>query len=415
MAAKKNKHQNLDHTILLPGEELWELWRFDATRDTPEFNCIESDPDLAALAPRAKVLALPSRYVFSIPIWLTTTDESLIKDLLQVQLEKRGFRNRPNHNLIWDYTIVDRRETQTLVLSAILPHNLPASFTQFPEISHYPPLATIFPLAPQGLTLWKELGRWCVAASLQGKLSYFQDLGDTRLTSPTITQLVMLRHELYAEDVLPEIDVIQIYGIADQEELDAIGMAFDCSIHMRQRPLPEWHPDQSLILVPEPVQIARKARAIQKQRLLYLQIAAIIYLVFLSITTIYYAIISVQAHQIKKQQITKDPIVRKIQDTAKKWSVLEPAISPSHYPFELLWRASKALPEDGVRWTVFEFQDKKIIITGEAKNAPAASKYLDDLKQNPQLRDFSWVMPPPRLLPNDSAQFQIEGNRNASP
>jgi hypothetical protein len=412
MAAKKNKSGNLDYTVLLPGEEIWELWRFDATR---QFNFLESSPDLSNLASKAKVLAIPSRYVFSIPIWLTTTDETLIKDLLQVQLEKRGFRNRPNHALIWDYTLVDKRETQSLILTTILPHNLPPQFTQHPEISHYPPLATLFPLAPQSLTLWKELGRWCVAASPQGDLAYFQDLGDIKLNAQTVTQIVMLRHELYAQDVLPEMDIINIYGLADQEELDAIGLAFDCSIHMLPRPIPTWHPSRSLALVPEPIRIARQERAKKQQRLFYLKIAAILYIIFLSITTLYYAITSVQTHQIKKEQITKDPIVKKIQESAQKWRALEPAVSPDHYPFELLWRASKALPEDGVRWTLFELQDKKIIITGEARNAPAASKYLDDLKQNPQLRDFSWVMPPPRLLPNDSAQFQIEGNRHATP
>ncbi len=412
MAAKKNKSRNIDHTILLPGEEIWELWCIDTVKGV---YFLESSPDLSTLAPRAKVLALPSRYVFSIPIWLTTTDETLVKDLLQVQLEKRGFRNRPNHELIWDYTLVDKRETQSLILTVILPHNLPPQFTRHPEISYYPPLASIFPLVPQSLTLWKELGRWCVAASPQGNLAYFQDLGNTRLTAQTVTQLVMLRYELYAQDVLPEIDVIQIYGLADQEELDAIGLAFDCSIQMQPRPLPIWNPQRSFALIPEPVQIARQARARKQQRLLYLKIAAILYIIFLSITTLYYAITSIQAHQIKKEQIAKDPIVKKIQESAQKWQALEPAISPDYYPFELLWRASQSLPEDGVRWTLFELQDKKIIITGEARNAPVASKYLDDLKQNPQLRDFSWVMPPPRLLPNDSAQFQIEGNRHATP
>ncbi|MCS7062553.1 MAG: PilN domain-containing protein [Methylacidiphilales bacterium] len=411
MAAQKTKKHNLDHLVLLPGEEMWELWHFQSP--VPSF--IEAHNDIHTLAPRAQVLALPSRYVFSIPIWLTTTDDTLIKDLLTVQLEKRGFRNRPNHELIWQYQIVDKRESQTLILAYVLPTHLPAPFTSYTDITYYPPLASLYTLAPSSMTLWKELGRWCVAVSPQGNLGYFQDLGETHLTPQAVTQLLMLRHQLYAEDILPDLQLIQIYGLAQQDELDALGLSFDASIQMLPRPAPLWHPNQSISLTPQPIRIALQQRAKRRQTLFYLQVAAVLYLIFLSVTTIYYAIISIRSHHYKAIQKTKDPIVKKIQSTAQKWRALEPAISPDYYPFELLWRASKALPEDGVRWTLFELQDKKIVITGEAKNAPAASKYLDDLKQSPELRDFTWTMPPPRLLPNDSAQFQIEGLRHASP
>jgi hypothetical protein len=104
------------------------------------------------------------------------------------------------------------------------------------------------------------------------------------------------------------------------------------------------------------------------------------------------------------------PTVAAIQGTAERWRQVEWAVNPRLYPVELLYQVSRLLPHDGLRLTALDVQKGKVIVRGEASTAPAAFKFAEDIKANPDLQMFTWRMPSPTLRPDGRAEFAIEGD-----
>jgi len=48
-------------------------------------------------------------------------------------------------------------------------------------------------------------------------------------------------------------------------------------------------------------------------------------------------------------------------------------------------------------------------VDGEANTAALAYQLIDKIKKNPELRAFQFDMAAPRILPNNHAQFRVEG------
>jgi hypothetical protein len=62
-----------------------------------------------------------------------------------------------------------------------------------------------------------------------------------------------------------------------------------------------------------------------------------------------------------------------------------------------------------VRITAYDQSARQISIEGEASNAALAYQFGDRVKKNPGLQNFIFDMQAPRILPNDHAQFRLEG------
>jgi hypothetical protein len=70
----------------------------------------------------------------------------------------------------------------------------------------------------------------------------------------------------------------------------------------------------------------------------------------------------------------------------------------------------QTLPPE-VRLTQFEHNAGRLLLMGESKDATSAFKYLGNIQADPYLKKWTWSMPQPQLLPNNRAQFQLEGIR----
>ena len=118
-----------------------------------------------------------------------------------------------------------------------------------------------------------------------------------------------------------------------------------------------------------------------------------------------------QCRRLESGLAANKALVEEIRTTSHRWDLMEAAVEPEAYPVEQLLRCVKVLPPSGVRFTLFAVNGRKVTIQGEAKGAPAVFTYFDDLKRSKDLAGYRWKMPQPRLLPNDNAEFQIEGER----
>ena len=91
------------------------------------------------------------------------------------------------------------------------------------------------------------------------------------------------------------------------------------------------------------------------------------------------------------------------------WKALAPAIDSHYYPVEILLHLFESLPSPDVRITAYNQSARQVSVDGEANTAALAYQFIDKLKKNPELRLFQFDMAAPRILPNDHAQFRVEG------
>jgi hypothetical protein len=111
-----------------------------------------------------------------------------------------------------------------------------------------------------------------------------------------------------------------------------------------------------------------------------------------------------------KNAIKRDaPKVDFIKQTEADWKALAPAIDPHYYPIEIMLHLFESLPNPEVRITVYDQSVKNISVQGEAPSAALAYQFAEKVKKNPGLQGFTFDLGTPRILPNDHAQFRLEG------
>jgi len=91
------------------------------------------------------------------------------------------------------------------------------------------------------------------------------------------------------------------------------------------------------------------------------------------------------------------------------WQALAPAIDLHYSPVEILQHLFESLPSADVRITTYNQSARQISVDGEANTAALAYEFIDKIKKNPDLRTFQFDMAAPRILPNNHAQFRLEG------
>jgi len=110
------------------------------------------------------------------------------------------------------------------------------------------------------------------------------------------------------------------------------------------------------------------------------------------------------------RQIARDaPETEFVRATEAHWKALGPAIDSRYYPVEILLHLFESLPSPDVHITAYNQSARQISVDGEANTAALAYEFIEKIKKNPELRILQFDMAAPRILPNDHAQFRLEG------
>ena len=110
------------------------------------------------------------------------------------------------------------------------------------------------------------------------------------------------------------------------------------------------------------------------------------------------------------RRIARDaPGTQFVRATEANWKALAPAIDARYYPVEILLHLYESLPSPEVRITAYNQSARQISVDGEANTAALAYQFIEKIKKNTDLRVFQFDMAAPRILPNDHAQFRLEG------
>lgn len=397
--------------LLFPGETSWERWGLQPRG----VSSLKGTGSLAELSTRSEVrscLAIPLHQTVIVPIWLSTTDASLMRDMVLLQLERRGFTGE-RAEITFEYQILRQESDRTLLAVYLLPETFPGELC-FAKISDYRPATDFWTLPLNQLLVWKELDSLVLAFTSGEGVVYAQSSQTNTLHPSFIHEAHCASLLLESENVLPALRGITVFGDFTQEETENLGTALHLPLQHLERPQPIL-PKNPRRLIPTPVRLAQQQRK-QSQRNRKFQAAAVgFYLILVCAILGQLAWLSRQKSTLNQKLAGQRAEVENIQSTFRRWQALEPVVLPEMYPIEMLYRCTRLLPEEGVRLLTYEQDGARINFTGEAKSAPAAFQFAEALKKSPEVDAYSWEMPAPDLLPNDSARFIIEGRRRDAP
>jgi len=143
-----------------------------------------------------------------------------------------------------------------------------------------------------------------------------------------------------------------------------------------------------------------------KKRLMYAGAGygALLLLVFLGLM-----ILRFESSRLRSRIARDEPNIAFVKKTEARWKALSPAIDPHFYPIEVLLHLFESLPSADVQITAFNQSARQISVDGEAKTAALAYQFADAVKKNAEMKSFQFDMAAPRILPNEHAQFRLEG------
>jgi hypothetical protein len=108
--------------------------------------------------------------------------------------------------------------------------------------------------------------------------------------------------------------------------------------------------------------------------------------------------------------ITRDaPQTQFIRETEANWKSLAPAIDSRYYPVEILFHLSQDLPSPDIHITAYNQSARQMSVDGEANTAALAYQFAEKVKKDGALQNFRFDMAAPRILPDNHAQFRLEG------
>ena len=330
----------------------------------------------------------------------------VMRDMVFLQLERRGLASaRTAQEAVFDYRVIKTIENRTLVLAVSLPPNLPANLSL--DLLNFEPSARTY-LLPRDEILWREGDRLAVAVTQGSDLVYFQALGDGSLTEAVILELQCVRLQLEAEHVVERLTGITLWDEFSRDEVAMLEEAMDlrspCSPSLPDCPRSEARPPPAgrarNAEVAQSVGAKSLARHHCRPRLFHARAPA-------------GASRGVAIHQCRRVESDLAAMRRKSPKSKRpqvEWTRWKKRLIPKLTPPNCFSAARDCCP----RTAPFHFvrnENRQGEIEGEAKNAPTAFKFGEDLRKFKDLGDFQWQMQAPTLLANDNAKFSIDGIR----
>lgn len=399
-----------ERAVLLPGPtgaESWEVWILSPsghaecaqTCATPQDNRLR----------KGATLALPVSQVFCLPLWLNETDAKQFAGIIPLQLELRGLQTRGNHPPIFDWTVVAREGTRTLVMVGMLPASLPPEF-QAADYAAFDLSARYLPFPENTLTLWQEQDRLAFAITRGPHLVYYQALTEGRITPRVLQDLNCACATLTMQGILTPLQQAVLWMEVSPGELTVLQSALQLPVRQAERPQPVA-PSPAWKLVPPAVHEAKRTREIQGWWKKGGLIALAAYLLVVAWMLTHLFLTSRRVNELRQWQSDHAQALALIHETRAAWKDLRPVVDENSYPLELLLHVADAIPADQLHLTLFETSNGHLLIKGEAQNASFAFQFFNKLKSDPHFAVYNPVMGNPHPLPNDLTQFQIEGTR----
>ena len=393
--------------LVVPGAENWELWRFTNPTDGAKVGESARWVDLGL--PKHVNIALPATDWFLSTARLSNLEEDTLGDMAYLQLEAAGIIGRDRDNTVWDYRVISKDENFQLVQLACL-NSGPLSIEELDVADMVFGSFEVFAFESNAVTVWKELSRWNCAVAGRNGLIAAQRLASGSLPECLLGEIVSLLAQMEMENLEENITQIALWDTAVETELVEAFTSAGLSLAAGERAKPVW-PSSPLSLLPlkftrqkEKTSQQKKYRQLAFVGMIALLLVAIGF--FIQTTWIWYAHENAAAFV---RRSAKE--VRTIRESAQRWNSMAPAVDPNQSALEMFYLCARHLPPQGVCFTLFDYKPQQILIVGEANSVPGVVEFQNNLSKDKELSEYQWKIPPPRILPNNVARFEITGTK----
>ncbi len=358
------------------------------------------------------VLALPVNAILAQRLRLPTVDPSEFGEMVRLQVEKSF--PYPPEEVTSDFEVIEQAENDSII-SSVAVHNARLIELAAPLVNrgHIPRQVTVYAAqraasrAARGraLIIYREGEKLVSAISENGKLSLTRTLeaGEGKGLEHDLPQLA-LSAELQGIDTSFPTVLLDESCLPLRDTIERIFAQRPSLMGMETPPA-----TVKLDLTPESWRRQRAALVRQKEWRKRLLWAGGAYAAAFLLFALYVTIIRFQVGHLKKAIQRDAPKVEFVKLTEANWKALAPAIDPHYYPIEVLLHLFESLPNPDVRITVYDQSARNISVQGEAPSAALAYQFAEKVKTHPELQDFTFNLGTPRILPNDHAQFRLEG------
>jgi hypothetical protein len=399
--------------FLIPAAEGWNVVRAGASDGAWAVSAVATLQETLPLLNGTKniVLALPVSAVLAQRLRLPTVEASEFSEMVRIQIEKA--LPYPPEDVTTDFEVIEQTEEGSVV-SAVAVHNEKLSELAAPLLARgiIPNQVTVY-AAQRGAThaavgraffLYPEDQALVCAITEEGKIGFtgFLDGADAAQLQRDLPQLALSAELQGINTAFPVV-------LLDESLHELRPMVQDLFASRADLIGVEAPPATTkLNLLPESwrqrrAELVRQAQ--WKKRVIW---AGAIYAAILLLLAAYVLFLRVRVGVLDRNIARDEPKTAFIKKTEARWKALSPAIDPHYYPIEVLFHLFESLPAD-VQITQFNQSARQVSVDGEANTAALAYQFADKVKKNADLKSFQFEMAAPRILPNEHAQFRLEG------
>jgi hypothetical protein len=400
--------------FIIPTAHGWNLLRSAERNGSWNVRKLESLEEAVPLLTPADdlVLGLPLTAVLAQRFRLPTGDPAEFQEMIRIQVEK-ALPFSPDE-VTTDFEVIEQDENGSVV-SAVAVRNQQLAEIAEPLLKrgYIPRQVTVYAAqrastyAPQGnaLLIYPEGETLVYAVTENGKLSLARTL-ESENDEQLKLELPQLRLSAELQGITASFPNVLLdekcHGLRNTVQRILASLPEIVGIELPPAPV-------KLNLLPESwrrrrLQLARQLE--WRKRLIW---AGSTYAGVVFILLLYLGFLRIGLGRIERQISRDAPKTEFVRATEANWKALAPAIDSRYYPVEILLHLFESLPAADVRITAFNQSARQISVDGEANTAALAYQFIENVKKKPELHVFEFDMAAPRILPNDHAQFRVEG------
>ena len=358
------------------------------------------------------VLGLPISAILAQRFRLPTVDPAEVPEMVRIQIEK-ALPFGPDE-VTTDFELIEQDEKES-VISAVAVQNNRLAEIAAPLLEHG--------FIPRQVTVYASQRATTHAPNGRALLIYPE--GETLVSAVTENGKVSLTRTL--EGVEPSQIKMELPQLTLSAELQGIPPSFsnvlldETCYDLRDTVQSVWSGTAEIVGMESPPAAVKLNLLPDSWRLRRLQLVrrgqwqkrilqiggayAALFFLFL----MYLGIMRLQVARLNRLVARDTSQTDFVRSAEANWKALAPAIDSHYYPVEILLHLFESLPSPDVRITSYNQSARQISVDGEASSAALAYQFAEKVKKNAGLQNFRFDMAAPRILPNDHAQFRLEG------
>jgi hypothetical protein len=395
--------QKTPDAVLRPGAEGWELWKLPPKED-PTLEEAFTEKSLDAFA--NLLLALPSRSVLSMPLWIASQGEPA--ELAELELTSRHLLRKDAE--VYTVPILEKEGRSLVLALAATDDETAHEYLKRAKCFEIP--ARLLDPVGADVLVWKEQGTLCFAIYREDQCVFFAATGDSNPGAAFCGAIARTAMRLRSESVITRMPA-KLRLIGDFLEADAMSLGhalrldFEIEKKLPAPVLPKFLSDAA----PPTARAALLSRARIKRLASFATMGLAIYAVILFFVAVDLAWQRFQLHRLNNELKSIESVSTNAQNLVTEWRQFRSAIDPQAFAIDQLAAVATEIPGEQVRLTQYNYDKGRLSIAGEATDVSQAYEFFERVKKAQLLQDYDWTSRQPQLAGRNKVRFEMEGAR----